>query len=350
MSADMHFSIDDFIEQLELQSSRPLAFRAETKDEWILWRSRIRSKLYELMEPFPEPVPPDVRTLESEAFDGLTRHKIVYSTEAGVDVPAFLFLPDSAGTDAGLPGLVAVHGHGTGKGSVSGESSADDPHNNYALEFAKRGYAVLAPDARGFGERGKGFGQRGKAAYLGEEGGIFGSRDGCNVSFLKAMLFGVSLMSRNIWDDIKAVDVLSSNPAVDGDRIGCVGLSFGGTRTMYLGAVDPRVKVAVMSGYLTTFAKYALELGNFCGSQFLPGIYSYADVPDIVGAIAPRPLLVEAGLRDTGFPIETSREAHEVLERIYAVAGVSDHLARDEFDAGHQFSGRLAFDFVDKWL
>jgi dienelactone hydrolase len=346
MSADMHFSIDDFIDELERQTSRPLAFQSETKDEWILWRSRLRSKLFELMEPLPEPAPPNLRILESVDLDGIIRHKVVYSTEAAVDVPAFLFVPDGAGANGSLPGLVALHGHGIGKDSVSGESSGDEPHNNYALEFAKRGHIVLAPDARGFGERSEGFGQR----EPGQTTGIFGSRDGCNVSFLKTMLFGINLMSRNIWDDIKAVDVLSSNPAVDADRVGCVGLSFGGTRTMYLAAVDPRIKVAVMSGYLTTFAKYALEMGNFCGSQFLPGIYRYADVPDIVGAIAPRPLLVEAGIRDSGFPVETSREAHKVLERIYAVAGASDRLARDEFDAGHQFSGRLAFDFVGKWL
>ncbi len=346
MNGDMNFSVDDFVAELERQTSRPLAFQSKTKDEWILWRSRLRSKLFELMEPLPEPLAPNQRTLESVDLDGLTRHKVVYSTEAGVDVPAFLFVPDGADPNGSTPGLVALHGHGVGKSSISGGSSPDDPHKNYALEFAKRGYVVLAPDARGFGERGEGFGH----PDPGEATGIFGSRDGCNVSFLKTMLFGVSLMSRNIWDDIKAVDVLSSNSAVDSDRIGCVGLSFGGTRTMYLTAVDPRLKVAVMSGYLTTFAKYALEMGNFCGSQFLPGIYSHADVPDIVGSIAPRPLLIEAGIRDSGFPIETSREAHRVLERIYAVAGASDRLARDEFDAGHEFSGRLAFDFVDKWL
>ena len=344
MSANLQFSIDDFIDELERQTSRSLTFQAETQHEWILWRSRLRAKLYELMQPWPEPTPLNLRTLETVELEGTTRHKVVYSTEAGVDVPAFLFVPEGAGEGKSLPGLLAVHGHGVGKDGVSGE--ATDVHNDYALRFGKRGYVVLAPDARGFGERREGFGH----PEPGQTTGIFGARDGCNVSFLKTMLYGVSLMSRNIWDDLKAVEVLAAHPAVNADRIGCLGLSFGGTRTMYLAAIDPRIKVAVISGYLTTFAKYAIEMGNFCGSQFLPGVYRYADVPDIVGAIAPRPLLIEAGIRDDGFPIETSREAHAVLERVYAVAGASDRLARDEFDAGHEFSGRLAFDFVDRWL
>ena len=114
--------------------------------------------------------------------------------------------------------------------------------------------------------------------------------------------------------------------------------------------LDPRIKVVVISGYLTTFAEYALRMGNFCGSQFLPGIYRYADVADVTASIAPRPLLIEAGVRDPGFPIAASREAHAVLERAYEVAGARDRLDRDEFDGEHQFSGRKAFDFVAKWL
>ena len=346
MSVEAHFSIDDFIDELERQTERVLAFRAETKEDWILWRSRLRAKLYELMEPLPTSVPLNLRTLETEEIEGVTRQLIVYSTEAGVDAPAYLFIPDRAGSNGDLAALIAVHGHGIGKSSVSGDSEGAEPHKNYALEFAKRGYVVLAPDARGFGERSVGFGRPEED----EVEGRYGRRDPCNVNFLRTMLFGVSLMARNIWDDIKGVDVLAGTPGVDPDRIGCVGLSLGGTRTMYLAAVDPRIKVAVISCYLTTFAKYALEMGNFCGSQFLPGIYRYADVSDIIGTIAPRPLLIESGLRDQGFPIEQSREAHKVLERVYELAGVPERLARDEFDAGHQFSGRLAFDFVDKWL
>lgn len=344
MNAEFHFSIDDFVDELDREPE--LAFKAKSREDWILWRSRLRAKLFELMEPMPQGMPLRPKVIETAEGDGFLRHKVVYTTEAKVDVPAYLFIPRGATKRKPVAGIVALHGHGVGKGSVSGFAAGDDPHHDYAAQFAKRGFAVIAPDARGFGERSEGFGR----PKPGETAGRYGTRDPCNVSLLRTLLFGINLMARNIWDDLKAVDVLAARPEVDADRLGCVGLSFGGTRTMYLTAVDPRIKAAIISGYLTTFSEYALRMGNFCGSQFLPGIYRYADVPDVTATIAPRPLLIEAGVKDPGFPIAASRKAHAVLERAYAVAGASDRLERDEFDGGHQFSGRRAFDFMGKWL
>jgi len=105
----------------------------------------------------------------------------------------------------------------------------------------------------------------------------------------------------------------------------------------------------VISGYSNTYYRYALQRA-FCGGQFVHGLLRWAEQPDVTALIAPRPLLIEAGLRDTGFPIEGSREAHRTLERAYALHGTADRLWRDEFDAGHQWSGRLAYDFMDRYL
>ena len=132
------------------------------------------------------------------------------------------------------------------------------------------------------------------------------------------MLLGMNLTALNAWDDMRGIDYLASRPEVDSIRIGCIGLSFGGTRSTYLAAVDERVKAAAVVCYLTTFKQYALTQGNFCGSQFVPGILKYAEVADLCGLVAPRPLLIEAGIQDGGFPIEATREAYAHLEHIYA--------------------------------
>ena len=66
--------------------------------------------------------------------------------------------------------------------------------------------------------------------------------------------------------------------------------------------------------------------------------------------IAPRPLLIEAGIQDDTFPIAASRAAHRTLERAYRLLGVEDRLWRDEFDAGHRWSGRRAYAFMDRYL
>ena len=66
--------------------------------------------------------------------------------------------------------------------------------------------------------------------------------------------------------------------------------------------------------------------------------------------IAPRPLLIEAGIRDDIFPIAASRAAHRTWRRAYRLLGVEDQLWRDEFDAGHRWSGRRAYEFMDCYL
>ena len=119
---------------------------------------------------------------------------------------------------------------------------------------------------------------------------------------------------------------------------------------MYLAARDKRLRAAVVSGYLTTFTAYALNTGNFCGSQFLPGIYRYADVADLHGLIAPRPLLIEAGRADRGFPIEASRGAYSHLMEIYAAAGSPERLDRDELEGGHEFLAEASISFMERSL
>ncbi|MCX8213282.1 MAG: prolyl oligopeptidase family serine peptidase [SAR202 cluster bacterium] len=44
---------------------------------------------------------------------------------------------------------------------------------------------------------------------------------------------------------------LQSRPEVDPDRIGCVGLSYGGTMTLFTTAMDEPIKCAVVSCYLS---------------------------------------------------------------------------------------------------
>lgn len=330
-------SMATYLEQRYHNLKPSLAFNAETRDEWLSWRRALSAKLIELLGEWPAPCTLDARTVERVEEETYFREKVFYQSEPGVYVPTYVLVPKDLKPGERRPAVVALHGHGSGKDSVVGLIPDANPHNRYAARFAEHGYVVIAPDARGFGERSEDFRK-------------YAPRDGCNIAFMQAILMGVNLITLNISDDMRAVDYLAARPEVDPNRIGCIGLSFGGTRSMYLAALDDRIKVALISCYLTTFKAYALDKGNFCGSQFVPHLLKYADVADVTALIAPRPLLIENGISDRGFPVEASREAYSVLQRAYAAAGVPDHLARDEFEGGHEFSGRLAFDWFKRWL
>jgi hypothetical protein len=123
--------------------------------------------------------------------------------------------------------------------------------------------------------------------------------------------------------------------------------------TTYLSALDSRVRCACISGYLSTVRGDAIGMrgrGNFCGAQYMPGLLTIGDIPDVAGLIAPRALCVEMGEKDTCFVIEDAGRAYDRLARIYRSAGASDRLILDRFPGEHQFSGRRSLDWFDRWL
>ena len=325
------FAFDQQMTQLDAGHTPRLMFKPG--DSFLAWRDRLRTALTDLLGPLPTPVDPEPVELKTTNFPGYRQTSLVYRSAPNIDVPAQLLVPNDVDEAHPGPAVLALHGHGAGKNDLLQPGI----YQSFGQRFAERGYVVLAPDAPGFGERGEGFRR-------------YGNRDGCNINFLKLSLFGRNLMALAIWDDMRGLDVLQARPEVIPERVGAAGLSFGGTRAMYLAALDTRVAATIVSGYLTTFRSYAIDAGHFCGSQFLPGVYALADVADIHGCIAPRPLLIQAGRTDRGFNIQASRQAHSRLSEIYAAAGGADRLARHEFDGGHEFRSAASLDFMDRWL
>jgi len=313
------------------------AFRAGDEEEWREWKEALRARLISLLGGFPEErAPLDAEVLETVEEDSYVREKVVYQSESEVSVPAYLLIPrERRGRSRAL---LCLHGHGRGKDDVVGlaanlvqRQQAIRPLNyDYGAQFARRGYVVLAPDARAFGERVK---------------------DGmnCTWAFTSALLLGKVMVGLRVWDAIRSIDYLQSRPEVDGERIGCVGLSWGGTHTAYTSAVDERVKAAVISGYFSSFQDMLIERGC-CPCQYIPGILRYADFPDIVALIAPRPLLIENGARDPLYTVEVVKQEYRRLESVYGLLGVPERLDLDLFDGGHMFSGRKAFAWFDRWL
>ena len=139
---------------------------------------------------------------------------------------------------------------------------------------------------------------------------------------------------------------------MDPDRIGMIGLSFGGTMTTYLSALDERVRCADIVCYLSTLedAIGHRGRGNTCGSQFARGLLTYGDIASVAGLIAPRPCLVEVGELDDCFVKDDALRCYADVERIYAAAGAADKLDLDLHPGGHAFSGAKAFDWFARWL
>jgi len=349
LEQQFNFSMSDYFTNLASSIKPYFQFDADTAERWQVWRSALKTKLMALMGPMPFRCELEPSLVAETDCGDYVREKVVYKAEDRAPIPAYVLIPKERRADGKLPAVLCLHGHNGGrdygKDGPSGITRNDPKYEeviekanyDYAVQFCRRGYLTLAPDARGFGER-----------Y--EHKPRYERRDSCNVNFLRASLLGYNLLALNLLDHIAALDYLCQREDVDPERIGAAGLSMGGTHAMYIAALDERIKVACISGYLTSFVKYAIEKESICGSQYLPNLYRFADVPDICGLIAPRPLIFENGREDATFDIETAQAAFARVKEVYDVAGVADRVDIDIFDGGHQFSGRKSLDWFDRWL
>jgi dienelactone hydrolase len=318
----------DLIEGFEPE----LTFRGTSLKDFRHWRKQFKAKFQECLGPFPEKVPLRARVEWSLEEEGIKKTKIYLHTSRLTHVPAIVLRPKKEPRAA----LVAIHGHGPhGKDPVAGANypEADEQRQSfnygYGIELARQGYLVICPDMRPFGER---------SDTMPGERPIEG-RDPCNVHAIKGWLLGFNLFTYNLWDLSRCVDYLIQTEKADPSRLGCFGLSGGGTSAMYFSAMDERVGATAIICALNSYRHYGIGIDNFCGTQFLPGIFRYGDHAELCGLHAPRPLHFEIGGFDYGFPVSASMEALRRVQAIYAAAGAKEAVSSHIGYGGHRYYG-----------
>ena len=108
-----------------------------------------------------------------------------------------------------------------------------------------------------------------------------------------------------VWDAMRAIDYLSTRPEVDAKRIATLGASGGGTTSLLTGALDERVKVAVVSAYFNTLPRQHREHLALSGQLCAGAASGHGDVRHR-GARGAARLFVESGRNDRIFPIAGS--------------------------------------------
>jgi dienelactone hydrolase len=297
------------------------------------WRARVRARLEALLGTRPAPVPLALETTETVDCGSYSRTRVVFDSEETMSVPAYLLVPQER--TAPGPAVLAVHGHGPGKVRVCGVERGGDG-DDYAHVLASLGYVVLAPDLRGFGER---------ADWMPPD------HYHCDWDLVCATMAGIVPLERNLWDLQRALDVLNAHELVDNERIAVAGLSYGGTCSLFLAALDPRVRVAIVSGYLSSWRAAHTVPWNMCGSQVMVGQLGAIEHLDVGALVAPKPLLVESGTEDLIFPVDAARATVASLRGIYRALGAPDDaLVHDVFAGEHRWHGARVPEFLERWL
>jgi len=338
--------------QLWCQQWQPdCAFRGRTRLDFLTWRRAFWQHYRRCLGPWPEPVPLRVKVMKEKDCGNHVRRKIIYDSTWGVTVPAYLLVPKGLRRHERRPGILAAHGHGAGKMDVVGVTREvgdkamiarmERLRYEYGLEAVRRGYVVIAPDWCPFGERRP------------PDWWVRPGRDACNITDLAWLYFGRPLIAQNIWDGMRAVDVLAAHPNVDQRRLAVIGLSQGGTMAAHMLINDRRLRTGVVSGYLSTIRGDALNdrgRGNTCGTQHVPGLLLHGDIPDMLGLAVPKPVLFEMGRKETCFHFPDMASAYRHLQRIYRAAGFPERISCDIHPHDHQWHGDKAWPWLERWL
>lgn len=342
----MGYSFDPLapFRDLAERAGRRLGFRAANLAEWETWRAALREKLAELLGGFPaHPCDLAPQVLEVRQCAGYRREKVVFASLESAHVPAYLLVPDHLSAPA--PAVICLHGHGYGKDDLVGlwedgseRAEPDGYQKDFAVEVVRRGLVAVVPEQVGFGERR-------------EAGDIRAgpSQNSCRRAAFYALMVGTTLAGLRVWDARRTLDYLETRAEVAGGRVGCMGISGGGMTALFAAALDERLRVVVVSGYLNTFVDSILALWH-CECNYVPGLLRYAEMADLACLVAPRPLLVESGTRDDIFPLASADAAYAQVGRAYALLNASDRLARDRFAGRHQISGVKAYAWLERWL
>ena len=342
--ADRRFDPVAFTRDLYAAAPRRLRFQAATRPQAEAWQRDLRARLTELVGGFPsDRVPLRPVTLETRTFAGYRREKVVFDSRTGVSVLAYLLIPVNAKTPS--PAVICVPGHGRGVDDIVGidDKGADRTdksgyQHDFAIQVAEAGLAAVAIEPMGFGCR--------RDAITSRKG--LGT-SACQPAAGGAMLVGETMIGWRVWDVMRTVDYISTRQDIDAARVGLMGISGGGTITVFGTALEPRIRAAMVSGYLNTF-EHSIGSLSHCIDNYVPGILNWAEMHDVAGLIAPRPLFVESGERDNIFPIAASIESVNRVREIYGVCGAADRIEHEVFPDEHAFWGRRGIPFLARHL
>jgi dienelactone hydrolase len=337
------------------------------------FKREARAKVQEAFAYQPAAVELNPEVVDRSDQGEYVREKVVFSTSPVFRVPAYVLIPKGLSRPA--PAIVDLHSHGGmflfGKEKVidfgDNHPAMTEYHKrNYdgrptATEFVRRGYVVISIDAFMFG------GRRillAPDATHGWERSKYSLDDvrhlnqqcrGKESTIVKGLtLAGITWPGIVTWDDRRTIDYVVTRPEVDPQRIGCVGVSLGGHRSLYLAGMDERIAASCVAGFMSTvrpMIQAHLDTHSFV--HFVPHLHRWLDLPDVVSLMAPKPLLVQQCSQDGLFPPAGMKAAVEKIAAVYRKAGAGERFTGRFYDIPHRFSLAMqddAFAFFDRHL
>ena len=272
----------------------------EERREELRFNLRMAAGLY----PWPEKTPLNTKYENVGTFDGYSVQKIMFESRPGFWSTGNLYLPHPMKEK--MPAILNVIGHWEEQ-RLTRMDTADYPAQ--LANFARMGFVCLVTDMIGKVDSLQithNYGREEKELYTSNGLGV------------------------QLWNNIRALDLLCSLPYVDAEKIGMTGASGGGSQTLFLALLDERVKAAAPINMIS------LHMQGGCQCENAEGLRRHTDNTEMCAMIAPRPLFLAGSTGDWTKWLETD-ELPGVLEayRQYDAEDMVEHFYQD---APHQYN------------
>lgn len=345
-----NLSPQDMFFKLALENKPRFKFESRKNTDFKAWKQQAVPAVKNCLGRFPDRVPVNAALMAEWEHDGLIKQRWLIDVQRHISAILLVNRPKALKPREKRPAILCWHGHGAfGKEPVMGncfspavrQSEAD--HNySYGHRMAKDGFVTYAIDWIGCGERN----DDNKPNFKNHRG----NRDWCNLYYLHATMLGMTSISINVVHGMAATDFVTTLPFVDGRRLGVMGLSGGGTMTVWTAFCDPRFSAAEIICYSDLWPYFGIRDLNYCGMQVAPGLFTLVDLPDLQGLLAPKPLLVDIAANDTCFVVDTALACFKQVQAIYKAAGAAKNLELDLFAGEHSWGGHKSVAFFRKHL
>lgn len=258
------------------------------------------------------------KVVSTEEKDGLTVERLLLGIDEGLFCPATLYRPAASGAEKAHAVLLSHDARQSGASPKIVES---------ARKLALSGCWVVVPEhASPEAQAGQPLLTQGETSFYGDQfARLYGPAD----------CAGLAPLALRVAEDLAAVRHLAARAEVDGARIVAAGIGIGGLDVCLAAVLEPRVAGVGAIGATTVrdwVQSAAPEEQRFLHLMpYLPGIADNADFDLLIGAVAPRPLVLVRP--KDGWPRSGFEEAATTVEAIYqrrgAAAAVSVFGPRD---------------------
>ena len=320
-----------------------LAFRDDAFGSFGEWQAELRQKVADLtgLSRMPAGCNLDVQSMWKQEDSIGTIEKIVYTAEEFADVPAYVCLPKNA--EPPYRFFVCVQGHSTGmhnsiRRKLEDEYTLHMPEGDrdFAYGCMERGIAAFCIEQRAFG-------------YRGEVNQMSRAQSNCHDAVMQALMLGRTLIGERVFDVRRGIEYLGTRGDVLMDRLGIMGNSGGGTTSVFAAALLPEIAFAMPSCYFCTFRDSILSVYH-CACNYVPNLYRYAEMSDVMGLFAPKRLVIVSGALDDIFPLEATKRAFAALKSIYRAAGAEENCSLVVGEEGHRFYAEKAWNVMIPYM